>query len=106
MTNHTPEIMLAAAAAKQDITALYGVLSKNTGGPTVGAEKWFNDHNGRYVKITGTSYVGRVIALNESRGGIYSGSRYPIKVRIEQANTENAIGKVFEYSVEQLVVLD
>lgn len=106
MTDHTPEIMLAAAAAKQDITALYGVLSKNTGGPTVGAERWFNDHIGRYVKIAGTSYVGRVIALNESRAGIYSGSRYPIKVRIEKANVDGSIGKVFEYGIEQLAVID
>lgn len=106
MSDHTPELMLAAAAAKQDITALYGVLSKNTGGPTVGAERWFNDHISRCVKITGTTYVGRVIALNESRGGIYSGSRYPIKVRIEQATNEQAVGKVFEYGIEQLVVID
>lgn len=105
MTDHTPELMLAAAAAKQDITALYGVLSKNTGGPTEGAERWFNDHINRKVKIIGTSYEGLVLSLNDTRGGIYSGNRYPINVRITKANN-SAVGKVFEYSIEQLVVID
>jgi len=63
---------------------------------------------GSKVKINLTDYIGIVDSYNERTGGFYPGVRYPIKVQIistEDVAFNTAIGKVFEYGADQLLLI-
>ncbi len=62
-----------------------------------------------FVEIIGTNYVGEVVSYNKSLGGLYPGVRYPVNVKIIHSPSERfktAIGKVFEYTFDNLSVID
>ena len=59
---------------------------------------------GDEVTIKFTSYTGEVVGFNERLGGIYSGARYPVFVKITKTGPEfeRALNQTFEYGTEQL----
>lgn len=67
------------------------------------AKSLFNVDDSVAIKHTG--YTGIVTGYNERLGGLYTGARYPLFVKIVSSKNETykiAIGKVFEYSLDQV----
>lgn len=63
---------------------------------------------GTPVKVLWTSYTGVVHGHNERLGGFYPGVRYPVYVRItstEDPKFAEAVGRVFEYGLDQMEVV-
>lgn len=64
---------------------------------------------GHEVKVLNTGYIGKVHSYNSSQSGFYSADRYPICVQITHSDSVKframAVGRVFEYGFEQLVLL-
>ncbi len=63
-------------------------------------------HSG--VKINGTGYTGRIVKYSNSIGGFYPGLRYPLIIEItasKDTKFAHAVGCVFEYTADQVVVL-
>lgn len=82
-------------------------ISQDTeGGLSEEAVKWFNGNRGKKVKIVGTGIVGIVKELNPRNRGLYNNERYPIHVEITKHPRSDGIGCVFEYSLDQLEVIE
>lgn len=60
---------------------------------------------GSKCKIKHTSHVGVVVGINRSKGGIYSGGRFPVIVEITDSRMKEAIGQTFPYSIEQVELI-
>lgn len=57
------------------------------------------------VTIRLTSHKGKIVGYNESLG-IEDGVRYPIAVKILESDFPNAVGQVFNYSVDFVIKTD
>ena len=57
------------------------------------------------VVIKDTSFTGVVVGFNNHLGGLYTGARYPLFVKITSTTNEkrqNAVGCTFEYMLDQI----
>ena len=61
---------------------------------------------GDKVKILYASHIGEIVGFNEKLGGLYSGARYPVLVRITNSSMQRAVGKSFEYGIEQIKLIE
>lgn len=71
--------------------------------------EWFEANVGKRVKIKHTSYHGIVHKFNSSECGLYSGDRYPIYVKLDSTcvfEGESLEGKVYEYAIDQLEIVE
>lgn len=108
MDGFTVELMLTAiknGASEESVIEIYKSLTSQCGtGPSEDIKELVTSMIGTKVRIKGTSYTGVVDSLNNTRHGIYNGGRFPFNVKIDEGNG-SASGKVFEYSVDQVIPL-
>lgn len=109
MDGITAGLLLQAAqngSSHDDIYNLYKNLQGERDAPTPEVIELVTSYIGRKCKLKYTSHVGIVKGPNTSDSGFYPGGRFPVYVTITHSDMETAIGKTFEYDLDQVQLLD
>lgn len=105
MDGITAGLLLAAStngAGNDEVYNLYKSLQGNNEAPAPEIVEMVKGWIGKPCKVRYTDHVGIVHGANESTSGFYPGGRFPVYVKITESGCEEAVGKVFEYSLEQV----
>ena len=90
-----------------EVLALYKDLcTTHDGGPSDEVISLVTSLIGKKCKVKHTSHIGVVEGVNRSTGGFYNGGRYPVFVKITKSRRTSAVGKVFEYELSQIEIIN
>jgi hypothetical protein len=109
MDGITAGVLLQAAlngTSHDEIYKLYKDLQGERDAPTPEVIELVTNWIGRTCKIKYTSHIAEITGPNTSDRGFYPGGRFPVYVKIIKSGMENAIGSRFEYSLDQIELIN
>lgn len=93
-------------ADHDQLNKLHKSLQNENDAPSQELIDYVNSIVNRKCKIKATSHKGIIVRANLSTCGFYPGGRYPAYVRITESGMEKAIGNTYEYSLDQIELID
>ena len=92
---------------EDNISKIHDLSKSLTGkGPSEEARKFVQVNMGKKCEIKYTGHIGIIEGLNENDRVFYTGDRYPVYVMITESSMPEAINSLFEYDLDQVIVIE